>query len=408
MSTPDSQIPEMPSKGNDPLNRILDYLKQFFAAWFSESPHLKQILPYSKDGLAKERANERRQSIRSTLSDIGDSRFLRREFIEIPPSFPIVERRALADNVPEAIGQTVRLRWQLDTDELLLIERVVDAIVLLKRTERNLFADEIPLIRLAPLRKSLVRKDYFPWKVVVETDHPMIYERFLYDIQDWLGIGVDTAPRRKIKPLGICQMPNGMEGTIGGMVAGADTYSVTCSHVLSPHCGSVRFRSQLNQDTDQPDSALLEEGNPCFSVHRGATRVLSAATKSVIDACIKTRAIVDKLQNPKKGAPGFVRTRVSTIPMQGFLFRFPHLEIKPNRMRQWGLKFPLFRKNFSVDGDSGAWVTDRGTGSWLGMVVCGADDHSSWVVEAEPLLRFFEDNLSTMGMPQKLTPIVYT
>jgi hypothetical protein len=310
----------------------------------------------------------------------------------------------LTDNIPEAIGQTVRLRWQLELDELLLIDRVVDAILLLKRHEKDLFANEVPLIRLERLRKSLVRRGYFPWKVVVETDQPTIYKRFLFGIHDWLGIGIDTAPKRKITQFGFCQITGGREGTIGGMVTGSDLYAVTCAHVISPNCGSVRFRSQLDEDTDQPDAALLEAANPCFPAPFGTRVVLPVATESLIEACIKARTLVEKLQNTRTGAPGYVRTRVSTIPFQGVLFRFPHLEIKPYRMRQWGLRFPLFRRSFSVNGDSGAWVIERDTESWLGMVVGGADDHSSWLIEADPLLRYLEDNLATIGAGQRLTP----
>lgn len=405
---PETQMPEMPGKGKNRFDLPLEKLRRLIVSWFSGGVYLKQILPYPTTDLARERANDRRQTIRRSLLDIGDARFLSREFIETPPNSPSIEPRSLLDNVREAIGQIVRLRWQLEDDELLLIERVVDAIMLLKRQEKELFAGELPLIRLEPMEKRLVRQGYFPWKVVVETNQPAIYKNFLYEIHDWLGIGIDVAPRRKITQFGLCQMSGGREGTIGGMVTGTDTYAVTCAHVISPDCGSVRFRSQLDDDTAQPDAALLDARNPCFPLPDGARVVLTTATDSVIKDCIKTRTTVNKLQNSGRTAPGYIRTRVSTIPFQGILFRFPHLEIKPNRMRQWGLRFPLFRSDFSVDGDSGAWVTDGYSGSWLGMVVGGADDHSSWVIEAEPLLSYLEDNLATMGLPQKLIPERYT
>lgn len=60
----------------------------------------------------------------------------------------------------------------------------------------------------------------------------------------------------------------------------------------------------------------LADGN--LRAVESATLVLSAATESFMKPCIKGRTAVDKLQNTDKSASGFVRTRVSTIPMEGW------------------------------------------------------------------------------------------
>jgi hypothetical protein len=62
----------------------------------------------------------------------------------------------------------------LDADEILLAERLVDALVVLRRTEGEpeFPAGEYPPVRVAPLRRAQRRSDLFPWKIVIETGDP--------------------------------------------------------------------------------------------------------------------------------------------------------------------------------------------------------------------------------------------
>ena len=56
------------------------------------------------------------------------------------------------------------------------------------------------------------------------------------------------------------------------------------------------------------------------------------------------------------------------------------------------LKFPLLRRRFSYPGDSGSWVREIESDSWIGMVTGGDDLFSTYATDAGCLLDYFFTN----------------
>ncbi len=125
----------------------------------------------------------------------------------------------------EAVSQTVRFRWQIPHDELLLADRAVDFLVGLSQYKESgkfpfgaeAFAElrKLPNVRIDRI-ESLEREGRFPWVIVFETNQPDVLRSIIKPFANWLSIGVDLAPGRSIKYAGGCQVGPGMEGVIGG------------------------------------------------------------------------------------------------------------------------------------------------------------------------------------------------
>lgn len=111
-------------------------------------------------------------------------------------------------------------------------------------------------------------------------------------------------------------------------------------------------------------------------------------------------------------APGFIYSYVHAFPLRGRLIRFPHLQIMPRRTRFLGLiEWPFFGGPFSRPGDSGSWVIEARTKTWLGMVIAGDKDfHATFVAEAQPLLAYFEGRIQAehaVRGSRTVTPFTY-
>jgi hypothetical protein len=355
----------------------------------------KPFLPDVKYEKAVERANERRAEVERALAEVGDLGFLRREFLEIPPQIQGIETRSLADTRSEAFGQMVRLKWQLAADELLLLERVVDAIIAIKRSKTPDSIDhsnEGLLVKVEFLGKSIRERDLFPWKITIETDKPWFYEETLRPLKDWLGIRVDLAPAHEIKLFGQCQIPPAMEGVVGGIVAGQREYGVTCSHVISPNCGSLELKGDPSAGGEQPDAALIHSVTSCFDIEkkRRNKRAVRVAPNALIESCMINRTKVTTL-NPGSHSNGFILARVGCFAVSGVLYRFPHMQILSKRLILGFITVPFLYKYFSKPGDSGSWAGETDTESWIGMVVGGSvNPPLSYIAEAAPLLEYFE------------------
>jgi hypothetical protein len=399
--------------------RLLELLKSR-AAGEKRTP----FLPYTKYETAVRHAEQRRRRLRAQLAEVGAEGVLRREFLEIPPGMENVRTRTFADNLPEALGQMARLRWQLEADELLLAERLVDAIVLLRRQGARYpppTTESYPLVKLEPLGAA-GRDDLFPWKAVIETDEQEFYVQTLKPLQEWLGLGVDFAPRRSVKLFRQCIEPGGSEGVIGGLVEDSERFAMTCHHVLSPTCGSVKVRGNpydspemiLNQpDVDnEPDAALIDVNTPCLDVPAGSRmKRFTSATQQLVLQSAARRVKVFKLNARPKKNPGFVFSPVPIMPTSeyGAAFRFPHVEIKPYQQSYFSgwLRLPLFNNYFSQQGESGSWVVEKEMGIWFGMVIAGMEDGTTFAALGQPLLDFFEQqlkNLRRSSTSTKLAP----
>lgn len=163
---------------------------------------------------AHEMANQRRESIRSLLIENSNQRFLPFEFLELPPQFEPLPSRSFEGNEPDAIAQMIRLNWQLDHDELLLAERVVDAVFYLVRREqvsssRLAFTyKRFPIIKLEPVNQ--IPTMMFPWRVVIETNQQEFFQGALVKLRDWFSIGIEFAPESTVQFEGRCIEGYGM------------------------------------------------------------------------------------------------------------------------------------------------------------------------------------------------------
>src|SRR5260370_7397847 len=95
-------------------------------------------------------------------------------------------------------------------------------------------------VSLVPLRRALVRRELFPWRVVISTTDPGQVGTELSRFRDWLGIGVDVDDPVAPYPLGRCTAGyDGLDGLAGGMVRTPEPFLVTCQHVVSTACQSL-------------------------------------------------------------------------------------------------------------------------------------------------------------------------
>ena len=142
MGSTGAPVPQDPGFGKDlfELLRKRLELRKAIEGWLAglsipAPPPIAQqpLLPATRVETALRCAAERRQQLRSPLSDVPPSGFVRQEYLEIPPVHPDVDRRRYADELAEGCGQMARLEWQVRADEFLLLDRAVEAIVVLRR-----------------------------------------------------------------------------------------------------------------------------------------------------------------------------------------------------------------------------------------------------------------------------------
>jgi hypothetical protein len=356
-----------------------------------------EFLPSPIQAIARLRAAERRRNIEVAMEEAGagfpfrreGSQPLRTAFLEVPPNFERTEVRYVDDNFGEPLAQMVRLAWQFDFDQLLLAERVVDAVSLIRRRAR--LDDVAPVIKLSAHNGALERQGRFPWKVILETDHPQFYMEELRGIADWLGIGIDVAPGRRLRYLSRCTKGGVFDGLVGGTLAGGGKeYAMTCSHVVSAACPGARFRGNPAVDSNQPDAVLLAEGRQqCFKLPSPAAPC-TPATPQMIEQCIVEHILVHKRQRHNTRKKGIVLSRVVGFPIDKIYYRFPHLQVVPLQISILGPFKSVFQRAFSVEGHSGSWVFEERTAGWLGMIVAGDEDRKlSFVAEAQPLVNYF-------------------
>jgi len=359
--------------------------------------------------LSRRRAQERRAAILelSSRSQNPQSRFLvGYEFLEIPPEFRPTRVNQFGLGSPDAIAQAVRLRWQLESDELLLADRVVDAIVAISRTEGppfiygehffDRYPENYPLVKLIHEDK-LLRTEFFPWSVLIETHYPRWYSERLTRIADWLGIAVQFRPPTRVVLQGKCEVGSGMKGVVGGVLRGSrGDLGMTCAHVLSPECKSVVCTYSPSNGTNQPDAALINGGSTCFAIPDRGKPCVAATEGEVRDARIRKQLVYKRHVSRKKG---YISCPVLELDAEGQTFRFPHIQIVPLTIPLFGRFSALFERAFSYEGHSGSWVFNEQTGQWLGMIVAGdADQRLSYVAEAAPLLEYFRLRLGEPGL----------
>lgn len=311
--------------------------------------------------------------------------------------------RGFGEDRASEIAQMIRLGWQLQSDHLLLMERVIDYIVAI---HGNRYEDTLPLVRLEPAARFINQANVFPWVCIIETKDPGRYWRYLSEFRERLGIGVLFAKPGGYQPFGTCQVGAGDEGVVGGLLnCGGGPVAVTCGHVLSEECRSALLRSDPTM-AGHPDAALLRVNQPCFQTPTNGTICRPAASEE-IDSFVTNAARVAGRHPDVHPRNGTIEARVGAVPIGKHYHRFPHLLINPAASKFEALIGPAVCRPFSVPGDSGSWVFEAKTERWVGMVVGGRPlFYNSFAIEAEPLLQFFESSIAAGLLPGFTLPVV--
>ena len=371
----------------------------------------EECIQASSEYDAKDRAENRRMMLIRLFQASGakwrpdeqTETFIQQPFIESPYEDQFHVGLEFKSKM-EAVSQTVRFRWQILHDELLLADRLIDLLVGLSRYQKSnvlpfsveVFAKlrQFPNVRIERVENIEEKSPFrsFPWVVVIETNQPEVFHSALKPFASWLGIGIDLAPGRKFTFAGKCQLGTGMEGVIGGaLTTPNEQFLATCSHVLAPNCQSVICRGDPKGSQSEPDAALISSDQPCFKT--GNSTPCAFLTKTDVDDCISSKIPVFKRHPDRQVRRGAIRGRILNFNLNGVMCRFPHVEVIPWNST-WRRILRAFSLPFSKPGDSGSWVfvdSSRGNNAWLGMIV-GADEENpaTFVAEAEPLLDFFQ------------------
>ena len=264
---------------------------------------------------------------------------------------------------PNRFFHTAHLRWQMKADQFLLAERVTDTLV-------SLELDKDATVLMDTVRGA------FPWRVVIACPNPTRVAHELERTRDWLGIGVDFIDPLPFKLMGRCsQGDDGREGVVAGRLGiDTETYGITCRHVLSSNCGSLRWPSRIAAPQGylegSPDAALINLGSPCFSPGPGdgSPNRLRIGETADIERLRVSRQPVETRPGRRSG---LVDADVVAFSLGGKTYRGPHVLIVPALYRQFGIIWPLWGRAFSAPGDSGSWAIDTASSTWIGMVVGG-------------------------------------
>jgi hypothetical protein len=357
----------------------------------------KNIIPPSSLKHARFCAQQRREWLLSQLAEY-DNEPPRRVIEETPPDMKPIEHPNISDYREECLGQFVRLRWQLNSDVFILLERVTDAVLQIFDTKHN---ELLITVKIEPLRKFMGTRDLFPWRVVVYSNEIERIIEGLTPLADWLGVGVDVeyTTVSELLHLGRCSSGNdGSDGLLGGIMQSAQaTYGVTCQHVISSSCASLAIPQNFSlkykpTTTSIPDAVLLNHHTPCFEAPERNVETVNAATPNQIDYCMLNRIPVRQTHPHSQGKiSGVVRATVSASVIGQQIYRFPQIEVTPYLVSYFFglLKFPLGKKSFSYSGDSGAWIRDSQIGSWIGIVTAGNNQGLTYASDASCVLDYF-------------------
>jgi hypothetical protein len=388
----------------------------------------RNVVPYVSHAKAREAADDRRAKIESAIKEVDNRGVVFQEFLEIPPVLSNEldrVRQPFESDESDPFWHTALLSLQQESDQHLLVERVTDTIVCLQRSGWITPAEFPSHIRLEPIPSGM-RGDQFPWRVVIATDHPVPLEKWLRypGIQYWLGIGIDLVPasaaesRRKkqkeppaegrpnprARAHGACRVgDDGMYGVVAGILQDGDAeYGVTCRHVISSECGALSWPSQpVRPQTGiytrhSPDAAFVKlqhECKPkgfCFVNLGVRSAQISALDQAAIEMAANNGSTLKKAPDADGTRGVVIAARVSSFKLGDYTYRGAHVLIAPQFYKQYLVTWPISRR-FSVDGDSGSWVMDEGTGAWLGMIVGGAEwpNTQTYAIAANYVLRAF-------------------
>lgn len=350
----------------------------------------QQILVPENQEFAFSAAEARRAFLRRALSDHSDLNPPGLEIIEVPEGWETesLSFRELPRN--EALAQLSALRWQQEKPEYLLLGRLSDAIAVIAKRAGLTCGQLASSVRIEPLlirpAEPQLGRRTFPFIGIVETDFPQLIRQNLEGMQAWFGFDIATEPRREATAFFRCTVDGGEEGQAGGALIcnGVEIFVLTCSHVLTRDCGSVKYRCKLQTETYEPDYALLHAGSPCFHPVMGEPVECAGDPEAFRD---RKKPVVLSHRVSKEGV---IRSIHSWVEYSGRTHKFPHVTVRrPFRVILDLFAWPLWGRVFSVPGESGSWVISRDRTLWYGLLVAGNRYRRiSYAALAAPLSSF--------------------
>jgi len=145
------------------------------------------LLPYVLEDSAIHAASDRCGKIKKYLAETKKNSQTNIRFWERPPWIPDSEKD---DRMVKGCEFP---RLSITNDCFLLADRVTDAVLCIY----NAYGDErdqFPMvISVEPLRRNVLCKEKFPWRVVIQTDYPQLLQKWLVckEAKDWFGVGID-------------------------------------------------------------------------------------------------------------------------------------------------------------------------------------------------------------------------
>ena len=176
-----------------------------------------------------------------------------------------------------------------------------------------------------------------------------------------------------------------------------------------PAVGAAANRPNRCPTTHAPDVALLRPWTPCFNCppFDSSTAVVPTTAANTQDLIMSRRAVYVAHPDCSRTS-GVVKAAVSQINIGGVFTRFPLLEIIPRvEAYLFGLVKNPLRTRFSKEGNSGAWVVDPASQTWIGMIAGGDDRGSTYVLDAGPLRDYFCHILNERNMAATMTRTWY-
>lgn len=335
------------------------------------------VVPPVSAGLSVERALQRR----AILSDLAGGR-------ETPPGFeaarPFTERRGDA-------AEAVRIEIERRSIPLLLAARVTDAVLTILeslwsgRAFTSRIVDDIAY--QCSVRPSDSKRDGIGMRVQIECRQPEFIAQVLRDVSpDYLGIETVVRYGEPPVPLG--------QGVVGGYLdgiavppdAGRNFVGMTCHHVeLADEHVLHDFSVPPGPDyaTSCPDAKLVLLGQSTVG-----PEFVNPGTEGAVGQMMRHRHAVTT--RPRRRSKGVVLGMMNTFPYQGVLQHFPTLLMHARNWRMLGMTLP--QRPFSKAGDSGSWVVEPVTNSWLGMVIAGDPDTGNVYVNSAEALQLLLRN----------------
>jgi hypothetical protein len=367
---------------------------------------MPMIVPPVAHDTARRAAAERRSKVEHYLASIASDGLSIPRFLHVPDATVSDLEDRLQGSA--AAATLARLRWQLVSDERLLLERAIDVVEKKLRTTSSSAERGSITISLEPLPWWFRRPSLYPWRVVIRAPQDFDFRTAYEPLADWVGIAVEQLPPSHLVPFGHCTVGfGGLEGVVGGIVCGTstphETFSLTCRHVISNGCGSLRYPLPSDASPESPDAVLIEATTNCFQSPLQFASDVYPARESDTQRLQVTRTPLRK-HHPERGtARGWLKYPVGGTNHTGEFVRFPHYSVRPLRYKlAFGLlRWPPFQRWFACERDSGSWVIEEGTTRlWLGMVVAGYDDdHDTLVADGAALLDYFSTLMARSPFP---------